>query len=112
MIGKQEKKIHGGLSLTAEERETLISFSDTDGNKVFIYSSQQPMIRRLMKNPFFEVLNKSYNRLYSCFPEPICIEGYLPKKALTIRMKIRKLTSQQRKKATASLKYARDARKH
>ena len=111
MAGKREKKTDRRLSLTAEERETIICYSDADDDKVFIYSSQQPMIRKLMKNPLFEVLDKKYNSNYGCSPEPVSIEGFLPKKTLTIRTKIRKLTSKQRKKAMVTLKYAREAQK-
>ena len=102
----------GKFSLTAEERETLISHNGSDGEKIFIYTSEQPMIRRLMNNPLFEVLDKRSNKSYACYPKPVSIEGSMPRAVLTIRKKIRKLTSKQRKKAKASLKHARDARKH
>jgi len=77
-------------SLTPEERETIISWADDDRGKIFIYSSQQPMIRRLLKNPLFELKDKRFNKSYHCFPDPISIEGYLPKRALTIRKVLRK----------------------
>jgi len=112
MAGKRAKRTDGGLSLTSEERETIISYNDSDGGKIFIYTSQQPLIRRLLSNPLFEVLHKSYNRLYACFPGPISVEGYLPKKALTIRRKFRNLTPKQKKKAEETLRFARETQKH
>ena len=72
-------------SLTAEERETIISWADDDNDEIFIYSSQQPMIRRLLKNPLFRCEDKRYNNTYNCYPDPISVEGYLPKRALTLR---------------------------
>ena len=80
----------GTQSLTAEERETLISWADDDKDKIFIYSSQQPMIRRLQKNPLFEQIRERFNKAYRVYPDPISIEGYLPKRALTIRKVLRK----------------------
>ena len=73
------------ISLTAEERETIISWADDDKDQIFIYSSQQPMIRRLLKNPLFKLTRDRYNKEYRMYPDPISIEGYLPKRALTIR---------------------------
>ena len=109
---KKTKEKQKGFFLTPGERETLISWNDEDGDKIFISTSQQPMIRRLLKNPLFEVLHKSYNRRYACFPGPICVGGYLPKKALTIRRKFRKLTPKQKKKAQETLRFARETQKH
>jgi len=101
----------GNYSLTQEERETLISFADDDRDKIFIYSSQQPMIKRLLKNPLFKCRRKAYNRAYKCYPDPISVEGMLPRKVLTIRIKIRKLSPEQRKQAVERLKNAREAQK-
>lgn len=99
------------LSLSMAERETIISWNDSDKDKIFIYTSQAPTIRRLLKNPLFECCDKRYNKNYSCFPDPISVEGYLPRKALTLRTKIRKLTREQREKASERLKHARESRR-
>ena len=112
MVGNRAKRKNGGLSLCSEERETIISMNNSDSGKIYIYSSEQPMIRKLMNNPLFKLTNKRYNKSYICYPNPIAIEGSLPLKALTIRKKIRKLSRKQQKEATASLKIAREARKH
>ena len=101
----------GSYSLTPEERETIISWTDEDKNKIFIYSSQQPIIRRLLKNPLFVCQRKTRNKAYRNYPEPISVEGLLPRKCLTIRTKIRKLTPDQRKEAVERLKKARERQK-
>lgn len=112
MTGKRAKRSDRGLSLTSEERETIISHNGSDGGKINIYTSEQPMIRKLLNNPLFKVIDKRYNKSYTCHPKPVSVEGILPIKSLTIRKKIKKLTHKQRKKATATLKHAREARKH
>lgn len=84
------KKSKNLQSLLAEERETIISWADDDKDKIFIYSSQQPMIRRLKKNPLFELIKERNNPNYRL--NPISIEGYLPKRALTIRKVLAKAT--------------------
>ena len=76
--------------LTQEERETIISWNDNDKDRIFIYSSQQPMIRRLLKNKLFKLKEKHLNRGYAVYPAPISVEGYLPRRALTIRTKFAK----------------------
>jgi len=94
-------------SLTAEERETIISWSDIDKTHFFIYSTQQPIIRKLLRNPLFSMGRKQYNKAYRVHPEPISIEGYLPKRCLTIRSKLRKLTPEQKKANIERLRKAR-----
>ena len=111
MTPKQQKKNKNILSLTAEERETIICCSDADPDKIFIYTSQQPMMRKLFKNPLFKVKDKQYNPNYRCFPHPISLTGILPKKAVMIRKKIRKLTIKERKKVSEQLEHARKSRK-
>lgn len=101
----------GDSSLTSEERETVISWADDDRNEIFIYTIQQPMIRRLLRNPLFKCQRKAYNKAYKCFPGPISIEGMLPRKALTLRKKIRKLSPKQREQAVKRLKKARERQK-
>jgi len=98
----------GSCSLTAEERETVISLTDDERDEIFIYSSQQPMIRRLLKNPLFKCKQKRFNKAYKIYPNPISVEGMLPRKALTIRTKIRKLSLEQRKQAVERLEIARE----
>jgi len=98
------------LSLTAEERETIISWCDTDKNQFFIYSSQQPMIRKILRNPLFECKDKRYNKAYTYHPDPISVEGYLPLSCLTIRKKKRRLTPEQKEQAIQRLAKARDSR--
>jgi len=97
--------------LTSMERETIISWADDD-DKIFIYSSQQPMIRKLGKNKLFDLKEEQFNKNYAIFPKPISVEGYLPKKALTIRTKIvkRKLTEVQKKEVVERLKKGREIR--
>ena len=101
----------GEYSLTQEERETVISWADDDRAEIFIYTSQQPMVRRLLKNPLFKCQLKRYNKAYKCHPGPISVEGLLPRKALTIRTKIRKLSPEQREQAVKLLKKARERQK-
>jgi len=102
---KNNEKIY----LTSPERETIISWSDDD-EKIFIYSSQQPMIRKLRKNKLFELKEEHFNKSYACYPSPISVEGYIPKNALTIRAKItkRKLTEEQKKEVGERLKKGRE----
>ena len=102
----------GSYSLTEYERETIVSMNDED-NKWWIYTSQQPMIRRLLKNPLFELVDKQFNKNYYCHPSPIAIEGYLPKKAITIRTKRkakRQLTAEQRAEIGERLKRGRESK--
>lgn len=99
----------GSCSLTQEERETVISWADDDRAEIFIYSTQQPMIRRFLRNPLFKCQRKSYNKAYKCYPGPISVQGMLPRKALTIRTKIRKLSPEQRRQAVERLKIARES---
>jgi len=91
-------------SPTVEERETIIGWSDDDNDEVFVYSSQQPMIRKLLKNPLFKVVDKRFNKTYRCYPDPVSINGILPKRAITIRTKFRKYTPEQRKILAKQLK--------
>lgn len=102
----------GNDSLTAEERETVISWSDDERDKICIYSTQQPMIRKLLKNPLFECEVKTHNKAYKA--DPISVKGLLPRKCLTLRTKLvkRNLTDEQRNELRERLKNARDAKKH
>ena len=83
------------LTLTAEERETIISWCDTDKNgKIWIHTTQKPMIRRLLKNPLFELEDEHRCNDYK---DPLLgIDGYLPRTALTIRTRVKKLSQKQR----------------
>ena len=94
--------------LTISERETIISWRDRDAN-IFIYSSQQPMIRKLRKNKLFELTGEHFNKNYARYPEAISIEGYVPKNALTIRTKIvrLKLTMEQKREIVERLRRGR-----
>ena len=94
-------------SLEADERETIISWSDSDKSHFFIYSSQQPMIRKLLRNPKFILENERFNKEYSCYPRPICVEGYLPLRCLTIRTKFRKVSDKERKRLQEHMKKIR-----
>jgi len=90
------KKLEKHASLTAEERETIISWCDDDNDgKIFIHTTQMPMFRKLMKNPLFEV-DRWHNDV-DC--EPHGVDGYLPRHCLTIRSKKRVLTEKQRQEA-------------
>jgi hypothetical protein len=103
----------GSYHLVAEERETIISWNEEDRDTIWIYSSQQPMIRRLLKNPLFECQRKAFNKAYKICPDPISVEGLLPRRALTIRTKLmkRELTEQQRKEFVERMKHGRETQK-
>ena len=111
MLAKPEEENLGDLYLSPLERETNISWCDEDKDRVFVYTSQQPMIRRLLRNPLFECSDKKFNQSYACYPDPISVEGFLPLKALTLRTRIRKMTDEQRKQAAERLEHARESRK-
>jgi len=84
-------------SLLAEERETMISWCDDDtSGKIWIHTTQMPMVRRLLKNPLFELECEHKDQGFS---ECHGVDGYLPRSALTIRTKKvkRVLTDEQRK---------------
>ena len=85
---KNKKKIAENLdrklSLTAEERETIISRSDAD-DKWSVYTSQKSMITKMTRNPVFELEKKHIDKSY--IRNPIAIEGCLPKWALSFRTK-------------------------
>ena len=100
----------GSYHLTAGERETIISWNDEDRNTIWIYSNQQPMIRRLLKNPLFECQRKAYNKAYKIYPDPISVEGMLPRKCLTIRTKLvkRELTDEQKKELVKRLRNGKE----
>ena len=102
----------GSYHLTAEERETIISWNDEDrdNNTIWIYTSQQPMVRKLLKNPLFECQRKAYNKAYKIYPDPISVEGTLPRKCLTVRTKLvkRELTDEQKKELVERFKKARE----
>jgi len=109
---EKTKEISGSsknLSLEKAERETIISWCDED-TKIFIYSSQQSMIRKLLQNPLFECTDKRYNKAYYCYPNPISVEGYLPMNSLTIRKKIRVLSEEERLACARRLQKARESR--
>jgi len=69
--GNLLKTCNSKVSLTSAERETLILFCDDDRDTIFIYTSQQRMIRKLLKNPLFDCKNMEYNELYNCYPNPV-----------------------------------------
>lgn len=106
--GNLLKTCNSTFSLTSAERETLILFCDDDRDKIFIYTSQQRMIRKLLKNPLFDCKNMEYNDLYNCYPNPVSIEGVLPFNALTFRSKTIKLSESEKKKRRKRLKLARE----
>lgn len=95
--------------LSAEEREIIISWCDDDKDIISVYTSYQPWIKKLLGNPLFKCEHKSYNESYRCYPNPISIEGFLPRRCLTIRksLKKRKLTPQQKKEFALRMKKAR-----
>jgi len=70
------------LSLSPEERETVISWADDD-NCIFIYTTQRRMLAKLMHNPIFSIKRKIMhgNTL-------IGVEGYLPLNGISIRTKV------------------------
>ena len=89
MNGKRNSK----LSLTAEERETIISWCDTDRDgMIWIHTTQKPMIRRLQKNPLFKL--ESEHRCDDYKDPLLGIDGYLPRNALTIRTRVKKLSAE------------------
>jgi len=101
----------GNCSLTRNERETIISFNDSDKNIFFIYSTQQPMIRKLLRNPLFVCTLERFNEEYTCHPDPISVEGYLPSQCLTIRKKLRQLTDEDKQQLQKRLQQGRKQRK-
>jgi len=113
IIETYPESANGSQSLEAEERETIISWNDDDKETINIYSSQQPIVRRLLKNPLFKCQRKAYNKAYTVYPDPISVEGTLPRRALTIRTKLvkRVLTDEQKKELVNRLKNARQSLK-
>lgn len=97
-------------SLSAEEKETIITWNDEDKGKFYVYSSQQPIIRKLLKNPLFEIKSKQDDPEYNVYPKPVSIDGFLPIRCLTIRKKLvtRKLNKKQKKEVAMRLKNARE----
>lgn len=91
-----ESKRNLGAGLTAEERETIISWADDDGDKVFIHTTQLPMLRKLLKHPLFELQDEHIDgetgNLFG-------IDGYLPRKVISIRNSVmkRELSDEERK---------------
>src|SRR4030042_4187590 len=107
-ISKNDKN---KISLTSEERETVISWADDDTDKkIWIYTSQQPMIRKLRKNPYFELLREHKSDYYHY--NIIAIEGYLPLNFLTIRSKKRTVSQKQREQARQRMKNMHRGLKH
>lgn len=104
-IVEEKDEPGGNESLTSEERETIISWSDED-NKIFIYSSQRKMVTKLLKNPLFTPILIEYNKNYKVYPKPLSVKGTIPIKALSLRKKItkRKLSDEQRKKLAEQMK--------
>lgn len=93
-------------SLTAEERETVISWSDEDiDGKIWIHTTQMPMVRRLLKNPLFQLACEYKDQ---GFDECHGVSGYLPRSALTIRTKKRVLSDEQKFLAGERLRKARE----
>jgi len=70
------------------------------------------MIRKLLKNPLFKLKSKTVDKNYRCYPAPISIDGYIPKRALTIRTKIvkRNLTPEQRAELAERLSKSRSSK--
>ena len=96
--------------LTAEERETIISWSDDEHKGMFfIHTTQLPMMRRLLKNPQLELL--CYH--HQTGEEPYGIDGYLPLRCLTIRTKLVKrkpLTDEEKRQRAEYLRKAREVK--
>lgn len=84
------KRKEGKLSLNKFERETIISWDDSDNGFIWIYSSQISMIRKLKNNPLFVLNGERFNEDFNRHPNPVSIEGYLPLSALRIYSKISK----------------------
>jgi len=107
-ISKNDKN---KISLTPEERETVISWADDDiDKKIWIYTSQQPMIRKLRKNPYFELLREHKSDYYHY--NIIAIEGCLPLNFLTIRSKKRTVSQKQREQSRQRMKNMHRGLKH
>jgi hypothetical protein len=67
------------FNLTAEERETLIVWSDAD-ERLSINTSQRKVINQLLKNPSFEETDRVTED-----KRVILLSGFLPLNGLTIR---------------------------
>jgi len=76
------------MSLTAPERETIISFSD-DSQTAFVYSAQRHVITRLRKNPAAKLIEEGN------FDGSLWARFELPAKLITFRAEVR-LTAEQR----------------
>ena len=79
------------MSLTTEERETIISWCDDDEGKMFIHTTQRPMVRKLLSHPLFE---KQQEIIIE--GELVGVAGLLPQRSLSIRKKFRVMTEEQR----------------
>jgi hypothetical protein len=99
------------LSLSRDEQETIISYDSSNNEYLYIYSSQQPMIKKLLRNPYFVIVKKRFNAKYKVYPEPISIEGFLPLRCLTIRSKLCVLSEDEVKKRREILKKAREKKR-
>ena len=81
------------MSLESDERETIISWCDSDENdKVFIHTTQRPMLRKLLSNKLFEKTHEIFDE-----GELVGVDGYLPRKAIAIRKKFRVMSEEQKK---------------
>jgi hypothetical protein len=69
-------------SLLSEERETIISWNDSD-SKIFIYTTQRKIITKLNRNPQFELEEAGKSGEYN--QKPLYLRGFLPLNAITIR---------------------------
>ena len=67
-------------------------------------------IRKLLSNPLFEVVDKSFSREYKVYPKPLSVEGFLPLRCLTIRTKLfkRDLTKEQKDELVRRLRNGRN----
>ena len=82
----------GTQSLCAIERETVISWSESD-DVVEIYTTQRRMMTKLLKNPLFKLKEEIVNEAYKC--NPIGLRGTLPIKSISLRTKLSKPNTSQ-----------------
>jgi len=90
------------LSLTAPERETVITFND-DGDTATIHTHQRRIITKLLNNPAAEKVEDL------SFGQSVGAVFEIPAKLISFRSGRRKLSAEQARSAAANLNRARRA---
>jgi hypothetical protein len=85
------------VSLTAPERETVITTSDADDH-IRIWTAQRPMITKLKANPAATLVDEGW------YGTSAWAEFHVPAGLLTVRSGKRKMTDAQREAAAARMR--------